>query len=194
MALYYAVVIILIFYLIRKMYRKRKIENLKNSVTQNFKQNFQSELDRLGVDDEFRKKHSKSLKKIDYEYNGVSFLEEMRNNSLNSFLATVERIKKNIEKGKIVPTNKGRLLNFINTTIPLKKEVKDIVNELNRNDLISLDQLEIIVENFKKYNRIFWEGEVNESYKSSYKDYELGLITKEEFEKRRRYYFGDNKN
>ena len=96
MALYYAVVIILIFYLIRKMYRKRKIENLKNSVTQNFKQNFQSELDRLGVDDEFRKKHSKSLKKIDYEYNGVSFLEEMRNNSLNSFLATVERIKKNI--------------------------------------------------------------------------------------------------
>ena len=55
MALYYAVVIILIFYLIRKMYRKRKIENLKNSVTQNFKQNFQSELDRLGVDDEFRK-------------------------------------------------------------------------------------------------------------------------------------------
>lgn len=191
MALYYAVVIILIFYLIRKTYRKRKIENFKNSVTQNFKQNFQSELNRLGIDDEFRKKHSESLKKIDYEYNGVSFLEEMRNNSLNSFLATVERIKKNIEKGKIVPTNKGRLLNFINTTIPLKKEIKDIVNELNRNDLISLDQLEIIVENFKKYNSIFWEKEAKESYKSSYNDYEHGLISKEELEKRRRYYFGD---
>lgn len=65
------------------------------------------------------------------------------------------------------------------------------MNELNRNDLISLDQFEIIVENFKKYTSIFWEKEVKESYKFSYNGYEHGLISKEELEKRRRYYFGD---
>ena len=42
MALYYAVVILIIFYLIKRMYRKRKIENLKTSINQGFKQNFQN--------------------------------------------------------------------------------------------------------------------------------------------------------
>jgi hypothetical protein len=194
MALYYAVVILIIFYLIKRMYRKRKIENLKTSINQGFKQNFQNELKRLGIDDEFRKKYSGTSKKFDYDYKGVSFLEEMQNSSLNPFLVTVERVKKNIVKGKIVPTNKSRLLNFINTTIPLNKEIKNIINELDKNDLISLEQLEIIVENFKKYNSIFWEKEAKESYKSSYNDYEHGLISKEELEKRRRYYFGDEEN
>ena len=122
--------------------KKQEIENLKKKALENFKKGMD---DIIG--DESFKEHYKNTDKTD--------IEDLKRNTLNTFLTIANRLEKNILKGKIVKSNL-KIIGYFHD-YKKNKKVKKILDELQEKGMITLEELEILKEEFKKSNEEFWE-------------------------------------
>ena len=106
-------------------------------------------------------KESKEQKRIDKRYKELSLSTEA------TFLNDVRKLKNNIEKGKLAKTNVGRFLGQVTNTVPKReKEVYKIIEKLDKNNIITLAELEFVKEKFIIYNKEFWEEQKIEAEKT----------------------------
>ena len=84
-------------------------------------------------------------------------IEDLKRNALNSFLTTANKVEKNILKGKIAKSN-FKIIGYFHD-YKKNKKVKKILDELQEKEMITLEELEVLKEEFKKYNEEFWEKE-----------------------------------
>ena len=122
--------------------KKQEIENLKKKALENFKKG----MDDIIGDKSF-KEHYKNTDKTD--------IEDLKRNTLNTFLTIANRLEKNILKGKIVKSNL-KIIGYFHD-YKKNKKVKKILDELQEKGMITLEELEILKEEFKKSNEEFWE-------------------------------------
>ena len=125
--------------------KKQEIENLKKKALENFKKG----MDDIIGDKSF-KEHYKNTDKTD--------IEDLKRNTLNTFLTIANRLEKNILKGKIVKSNL-KIIGYFHD-YKKNKKVKKILDELQEKGMITLEELEILKEEFKKSNEEFWEKEI----------------------------------
>lgn len=132
-----------------------------------------------------------------FEYDGEGQLPKIKRRRKNDFLELVEKLEKNINKGKLARSNCKSLTYYVETVIP-KNNLKtyEIMRKAEDTLLISLEELNFIKEEFLKNCNIdkFNDKYYNDLYDEDCKKYNDGKITKEELEKRRRYYYGDEEN
>ena len=125
--------------------QEQEIESLKKKALENFKK---------GMDDiigyKSFKEHYKNTDKTD--------IEDLKRNALNTFLTIANRLEKNILKGKIVKSNL-KIIGYFHD-YKKNKKVKKILDELQEKGMITLEELEILKEEFKKSNEEFWEKEI----------------------------------
>jgi len=124
--------------------KKQEIENLKKKAIDNFKK---------GMDNIIGDKTFKEYYKNTDEIN----IEDLKRNAFNSFLTTANKIEKNILKGKIAKSN-FKIIGYFHD-YKKNKKVKKILDELQEKEMITLEELEVLKEEFKKYNEAFWEKE-----------------------------------
>ena len=122
--------------------KKQEIENLKKKALENFKKG----MDDIIGDKSF-KEHYKNTDKTD--------IEDLKRNTLNTFLTIANRLEKNILKEKIVKSNL-KIIGYFHD-YKKNKKVKKILDELQEKGMITLEELEILKEEFKKSNEEFWE-------------------------------------
>ena len=122
--------------------KKQEIENLKKKALENFKKG----MDDIIGDKSF-KEHYKNTDKTD--------IEDLKRNTLNTFLTIANRLEKNILKGEIVKSNL-KIIGYFHD-YKKNKKVKKILDELQEKGMITLEELEILKEEFKKSNEEFWE-------------------------------------
>lgn len=125
--------------------KKQEIESLKKKALENFKKG----MDDIIGDKSF-KEHYKNTDKID--------IEDLKRNALNTFLTIANRLEKNILKRKIVKSNL-KIIGYFHD-YKKNKKVKKILDELQEKGMITLEELEILKEEFKKSNEEFWEKEI----------------------------------
>lgn len=125
--------------------KKQEIESLKKKALENFKKG----MDDIIGDKSF-KEHYKNIDKTD--------IEDLKRNALNTFLTIANRLEKNILKGKIVKSNL-KIIGYFHD-YKKNKKVKKILDELQEKRMITLEELEILKEEFKKSNEEFWEKEI----------------------------------
>ena len=125
--------------------KKQEIENLKKKALENFKKGRDD-----SIGDKSFKEHYKNTDKID--------IEDLKRNALNTFLTIANRLEKNILKGKIVKSNL-KIIGYFHD-YKKNKKVKKILDELQEKGMITLEELEILKEEFKKSNEEFWEKEI----------------------------------
>ena len=122
--------------------KKQEIENLKKKALENFKK---------GMDDIIGDKSFKE----NYKNTDKTDIEDLKRNTLNTFLTIANRLEKNILKGKIVKSNL-KIIGYFHD-YKKNKKVKKILDELQEKGMITLEELEILKEEFKKSNEEFWE-------------------------------------
>lgn len=190
MALYYAIVILIVLYFIKRIFRGKK--EIKNPFGAEIKFNGE----KIDISSEDNKSHVGIMEK-NYEYDGEGELPKIKRRRKNNFLALVERLEKNIQKGKIARTNCYSLVSYIEEVIP-KNSLKsyEVMRKAEDTLLITIEELNFIKEEFLKNCEVdrYWDKYYKELYNQDYEEYSKGKINKEELEKRRRYYFGDNEN
>nr|DAQ56117.1 MAG TPA: hypothetical protein [Caudoviricetes sp.] len=125
--------------------KKQEIESLKKKALENFKKG----MDDIIGDKSF-KEHYKNTDKTD--------IEDLKRNALNTFLTIANRLEKNILKEKIVKSNL-KIIGYFHD-YKKNKKVKKILDELQEKGMITLEELEILKEEFKKSNEEFWEKEI----------------------------------
>nr|DAO79214.1 MAG TPA: hypothetical protein [Caudoviricetes sp.] len=132
---------------------------------------------------------------FNYEYLGKSYMDIIIERSLEDFHKLKSRLIKNIEKGTIAKTNKEKLIKYGEELIRNgNKKVEPILRELRKKEIITLEQLEIIFEEYKKDSILFCENETKTLYEEgTLKLYEKNLITDKELEKRKKFFYGDFK-
>lgn len=195
MPVFYIAAILLIYYLFKNVSKKKKgSKNLKKthiSDEEVYRRKFEED---LGVDEKFRRKYEHIYKEPTYEYEGEGQLPKKKRRRKNSFLALVEKIERNISKGKIARSNCIALVANIEQVIPKgNKKAYEIMRKVEDTLDITLDELFYIKDEFLKYSDKdeYWDNYYKGCFENDYRDYEEGIISKEELEKRRLYYFGE---
>lgn len=130
---------------------------------------------------------------FEYEHLGKSYLKKIIEDSKEDFEKFKNRIKKNIEKGKIVKTNKKHLITFIERTIKNKnKSIALILEKLKKDKILTLEELGIIsVESEASIENQCKETVDNLFKYGALELYNINLISKEEFEKRKKFFYCD---
>ena len=188
MALYYVAIILVILYFIKRVFKKKKED--KNPFGAEVKFNGE----KIDIFSEDGNKSYPGIIEKSYEYDGEGELPKRKRRRKNNFLALVERLEKNIQKGKIARTNCYSLVSYIEEVIP-KNSLKsyEIMRKAEDTLLITIEELNFIKEEFLKNCEVdrYWDKYYKELYNQDYEEYSKGKINKEELEKRRKYYFGD---
>lgn len=198
MPIFYVIIILLIYYFVKSIFKKKnekmKLNELKKSLLSD-EEVYRRKLEEdLGVDEKFRRKYGHIYKEPTYEYEGEGQLQKIKRRRKNSFLALVERLEKNINKGKIARSNCFSLVANIEQVIPKgNKKAYEIMRKVEDTLDLTLDELFYIKEEFLKYSDKdeYWDNYYKGCFENDYIDYEEGIISKEELEKRRLYYFGE---